>query len=318
MSRLVIIDGHAIAHRAYHSIPRLTVNGQPVNVIYGFYSMILTALDVLKPDYLAVCLDSPGITTRQEEFLGYRAKRKVADDDLIVQLPILKESLNEAKICNFALTGYEADDLIATLVKKSLKKIFKNNKKKIISEILIITGDKDLMQLVDSKVKLFMPIRGLSETKIFGSNEVLEKLGVLPVQVVDLKALMGDMSDNYPGVAGIGPKVAVDLLKDYKNLDNIYSHLSEIKPSIQGKLIKDKENAYLSQKLAKLIDNIPLKFRLKDCRWNKNSFQNLISLFKTYNFKSLISRVEKRYDLKSDNKPNLKSKTVDSNQTSLF
>lgn len=318
MSRLVIVDGHAIAHRAYHSIPHLTVNGQPVNALYGFYSMLLTALDILKPDYLAVCLDSPGITTRQEEFLGYRAKRKIADQDLIIQLPLIKASLETAKICNFAVTGYEADDLIATLVKKSLKKIFKNKKKKIISEILIITGDKDLMQLVDSKVKLFMPIRGLSETKIFGIDEVKEKLGVLPTQVVDLKALMGDMSDNYPGVAGIGPKVAVDLLEEYKNLDNIYSHLLEIKPSIQAKLTKDKDNAYLSQKLATLIDDISLKFSLKNCHWNNNSFQNLISLFKTYNFKSLISRVEKRYNLKSENKSEIKSKIINSNQTSLF
>lgn len=318
MSRLVIVDGHAIAHRAYHSIPHLTVNGQPVNALYGFYSMLLTALDILKPDYLAVCLDSPGITTRQEEFLGYRAKRKIADQDLIVQLPLIKASLETAKICNFAVNGYEADDLIATLVKKSLKKIFKNQKKKIISEILIITGDKDLMQLVDPKVKLFMPVRGLSETKIFGIDEVEEKLGVLPEQVVDLKALMGDMSDNYPGVAGIGPKVAVDLLEEYKNLDNIYSHLSEIKSSIQEKLTKDKDNAYLSQKLARLIDNIPLKFSLKKCRWNQFGFENLISLFKTYNFKSLISRVEKRYNLKSENKSMVKSKIINSNQTSLF
>lgn len=318
MSRLVIIDGHAIAHRAYHSIPNLSVNGQPVNVIYGFYSMLLTALDILKPDYLAVCLDSPGITTRQEEFLGYRAKRKVADHDLIIQLPLLKDSLETAKICNFAIGGYEADDLIATLAKKALKKNLKNKKKKIVSEILIITGDKDLMQLIDSKVKLFMPIRGLSETKIFGIDEVKEKLGVLPSEVADLKALMGDMSDNYPGVAGIGPKVAVDLLNEYKNLDNIYSNLSNIKESVREKLSKDRDNAYLSQKLATLIYNIPLKFNLKNCRWKKSSLDNLITLFKTYNFKSLISRVEKRYSLKSANKPEPKKSPINSNQESLF
>lgn len=318
MSRLVIIDGHAIAHRAYHSIPNLSVNGQPVNVIYGFYSMLLTALDILKPDYLTVCLDSPGITTRQEEFLGYRAKRKIADHDLTTQLPLLKDSLDTAKICNFAVAGYEADDLIATIVKKALKKISKGKRKKMISEILIITGDKDLMQLVDSKVKLFMPIRGLSETKIFGIDEVKEKFGILPTEVVDLKALMGDMSDNYPGVAGIGPKVAVDLLNEYKNLDNIYSNLSSIKESVREKLIKDKDNAYLSQKLATLIYNIPLHFSLNACKWKKNSFENLISLFKTYNFKSLISRVEKRYNLKSDNNSKIKSKIINSNQTSLF
>lgn len=316
MSRLIIVDGHAIAHRAYHSIPPLTTNGQPVNAIYGFYSMLLTAINTLKPDYLVVCVDSPGPNFRNEEFLGYRAQRKVPDHDLITQLPILKESLETAKIPNFAMGGYEADDLIATITKKALKKVFINKKtgKKHspISQITIITGDKDLMQLVDPKVELFVPIRGLSETKIFKETDVQEKLGVLPTQVIDLKALMGDMSDGYPGVAGVGPKVATDLLSQYQNLENIYSNLDKIKDSVKEKLIKDKENAYLSQRLATLVDNIPLEFSLKKTKWNDQSFLNLITLFKTFNFKSLISRVEKQNPFKTS------KKSHDFNQTSLF
>jgi DNA polymerase I len=311
---LVIIDGHAIAHRAYHSIPPLTVDGQPVNALYGFYSMLLSAVDNLQPNYLIVCLDSPGPTFRQSEFLGYRAKRKIPDRDLIAQLPLLPETLNTAHICNFSMGGYEADDLIATITKKSLQKVFKSSRKKLISKITIITGDKDLMQLVTPKVDLFVPIRGLSETKVFGPDEVKEKLGVSPSQVIDLKALMGDMSDNYPGVAGVGPIAANDLLKTYENLDNIYKHLSDIKEPLKSKLIKDKDNAYLSQKLATLIDNIPLKFTLRSARWNSTRAQDLFPVFDQYHFKSLSSRLQKKH--------NLSKKVIidqsDPNQTSLF
>jgi len=312
MSKLVIVDGHAIIHRAYHSIPTLTFNGQPVNGIYGFYSMLLTAINILNPKYLIVCLDSPGPNFRNHEFLGYRSKRKPADHDLIVQLPLLKSTLEQAKISTFSMGGFEADDLIATITIKALKKINKN-KKKLINEVIIITGDKDLMQLVDQKVSLFVPIRGLSETKIYNSSDVVEKLGVLPTQVVDLKALMGDMSDNYPGVAGIGPKVATDLLSQYQNLDNIYKNLNEIKPTVKEKLEKDKDNAYLSQKLATLVKNIPIHLNLSSSKLTPISYQNLITLFKSFNFKSLVQRVEKQTPIKI-NKPNEKK----SQQTSLF
>jgi len=311
MSKLVIIDGHAIIHRAYHSIPPLTSNGQPVNALYGFYSMLLTAINILNPKYLTVCLDSPGPNFRNHEFLGYRAKRKPADTELICQLPLLESTLKEAKIATFSMGGFEADDLIATLTAKALKKINKH-KRKMISEVVIITGDKDLMQLVDEKVSLFVPIRGLSETKIFKIKDVQEKLGVLPTQVIDLKALMGDMSDNYPGVAGIGPKVAIDLLTEYQNLDNIYKNLEQIKPSVKEKLETNKDNAYLSKKLATLVSNIPLDFKLSQSKFNQTSFLNLISLFKTFNFKSLIQRIEKQ----NPNKVKINKPT--SNQTSLF
>lgn len=312
MSHLVIVDGHAIAHRAYHSIPPLTKDGQPVNAIYGFYSMLLSAIDTLKPDYLVVCLDSPGPTFRQSEFVGYRAKRKPTDHDLVSQLPKLPETLEAAGIKFLALGGFEADDLIGTITKKSLRKTI--NHKKIISKITIITGDKDLMQLVDDKVSLFVPVRGLSETKTFGVEEVKEKLGVLPSQVIDLKALMGDMSDNYPGVAGIGPKAATDLLTTYSHLNNIYSHLDEIKPAIKEKLIKDRDNAYLSQKLATIITNIPLSFTLRSAKLKNQQFKGLSELFAEYNFKSLQSRLNAHHPQKTK----LVKNKVNSNQTTLF
>ena len=311
MSHLVIIDGHAVAHRAYHSIPPLSLNGQPVNALYGFYSMLLSALDTLKPKYLVVCLDSPGPTFRQSEFVGYRSKRKPTDVSLVSQLPLIPDTLDIAKINYYALGGYEADDLIGTIAKKSLRKISSKSKKHLISKVTIITGDKDLMQLVSDKVSLFVPIRGLSETKLFGPSEVKEKLGVNPGQVIDLKALMGDMSDNYPGVAGVGPVAATGLLSKYGTLDNIYSHLSDISEPLSSKLTKDKDNAYLSQKLATLITNIPVKFTLKPARFNNQNILGLEQLFTEYNFKSLLARLHRRYPQKVKVK-------VSSNQTSMF
>ncbi|MBI2465237.1 hypothetical protein HYV64_03780 [Candidatus Shapirobacteria bacterium] len=299
MSHLVIVDGHAIAHRAYHSIPPLTSNGQPVNAIYGFYSMILSALDTLKPKYLIVCLDSPGPNFRNEEFVGYRAQRKPADVDLKTQLPLLPKTLESAGISHYSMGGFEADDLIATITKKSLRRHKKG--KKIITQVTIITGDKDLMQLVDDKVNLFVPVQGLSVTKVYDSEAVKERLGVNPNQVVDLKALMGDQSDNYPGIEGIGPKTATDLLTKYRTLDNIYSALeksSEIKDTVKSKLLKDKENAYLSQKLASLVTNIPLKFTLRSAKLLPGTYLSLEKLFAEYNFKSLLSRIRRRHPQK--------------------
>jgi len=285
MSKLLIVDGHAVIHRAYHSIPPLDVNGQPVNALYGFYSMLLSAIFQLDPKYLIVCLDSPGPTFRQSEFVGYRAKRKAPDRELISQLPLLQSTLQDSFIKNFAMGGYEADDLIGTIVRKA-------EKKKFIDQIIVITGDKDLMQLVSPKTSLLMPIRGLSETKLFQPQDVFEKLGVNPNQVIDLKALMGDMSDSYPGVAGIGPKAATNLLSQYQNLDNIYSHIEEIKPSVREKLIKEKDNAYLSQKLATIIRDIPLDFKFSQSKWCPEIVSGLKNMFKLYNFKTLISRLD--------------------------
>lgn len=312
MSHLVIIDGHAIAHRAYHSIPPLSLNGQPVNALYGFYSMILSSIDQLKPDYLLVCLDSPGPNFRNAEFIGYRAKRKPADRDLISQLPLLSQTLEKTGIPAISMGGFEADDLIGTLAKNA-------QRKKFIDQITIITGDKDLMQLVNKKVSLYVPIRGLSETKTFHSEDVKEKLGVLPSQVIDLKALMGDMSDNYPGVTGIGPKTATDLLDKYQTLDNIYSHLDEVATSAREKLIKDKDNAYLSQKLATIVNNIPLKFKFKSARLNQDKFLGLLSLFEEYNFKSLSARLKRKLNYSTEIKSKKPSAPkIDPNQSSLF
>lgn len=311
MSHLVIIDGHAIAHRAYHSIPPLSLDGQPVNALYGFYSMLLSSIDILQPSHLLVCLDSPGPTFRQQEFIGYRAKRQPADRDLISQLPLLPQTLENAGLSALSLGGFEADDLIGTLARRAKKLKKTSSKQDFFEKITIITGDKDLMQLVDSKTFLFVPVRGLSETKTYGVDDVKDRLGVFPNQVIDLKALMGDMSDNYPGVAGIGPKTATELLEKYQTLDNIYHHLSEIKPIIRQKLEKDRDNAYLSQKLATIVTNIPLKYKFNSTKLTPDKYLGLLSLFDQYHFKSLSSRLKRKLNIKTPT-------AAPSQQTSLF
>ncbi len=318
MSRLLIIDSHAIVHRAYHSIPKLSHNGQVVNAVYGFYSMLLSAVAQLHPKYVIICSDSPGPNFRNAEFIGYRAKRAIPDRELISQFPILDQSLARANLPVFAVGGYEADDLIATVTRQSLTKRRQSDKKPLVDHIYIITGDKDIMQLVTPQIELFMPIRGLSEVKIIGPEGVKEKLGVNPDQVVDLKALIGDNSDNYPGIPGVGPVTAIDLLAKYQTLDNIYTHLDKIPQALREKLISNKEEAYLSQKLAQLVSDVPfIKFKLKDAVWTKDRLNNLADVFTSFGFKSLVSRINKQFGLKTNISAIIKNK-VDSNQQQLF
>jgi len=304
MSKLLLIDSHAVIHRAFHSIPKqLTYQGKPINAMYGFYSMLYAALDELNPKYLTFCLDSPGPTFRDKEYIAYRAQRKPTDPDLKHQFPLIVDSLKTSGLSYFSLGGYEADDILATISKLAIQK-----KKDL--DIFIITGDKDLMQLVTKKVKLFMPVRGLTQTKTYGPKAVKLRLGVAPAQVVDLKALMGDPSDNYPGVTGIGPKTATSLLDTYGNLDNVYKNLNDIKPSIRTKLVRDKDNAYLSQKLAQLEHQVPVNFSLKKSKITPGKIQNLISVFETYNFKSLKSRFKRKFVIDQKVKVNKNQQTL--------
>lgn len=306
MSKLLLIDSHAIIHRAFHSIPKhLTYQGKPVNAFYGFYSMLYAALDELNPKYLVFCLDSPGPTFRDKEYIAYRAQRKPTDPDLKHQFPLIIDSLENSDLSHFSMGGYEADDILATISKKALAK-------KEDLDIFIITGDKDLMQLVNKKVKLFMPVRGLTQTKTYDIKAVKDRLGVRPDQVVDLKALMGDQSDNYPGVTGVGPKTATDLLDRFDTLDNVYKHLDDIKETLRTKLERDKDNAYLSQKLAQLEYKVPIKFSLKKSRLTDDKIKKLIEVFKLYNFKSLTSRFSKKFNI------DIKQTKTDANQQTLF
>ncbi|MEK7061124.1 MAG: 5'-3' exonuclease H3TH domain-containing protein, partial [Patescibacteria group bacterium] len=274
--KLVLIDAFAILHRAFHAIPPLTNRkGEPTNAVYGFVSMILRVITDLEPDSLAVCFDVKVPTFRHKEFKEYQSQRPPMADELTSQIEKAKDFLKAAGIPIYLKAGYEADDLLGTIAKKGN-----------FDSVVIATGDKDILQLVDKKIKIYMPIVGLSSAKLFGEEEAKERMGVDPIQIPDYKALVGDPSDNYPGVAGIGPKTAIKLLEKYSNIDKIYAHLEDIEPNIRIKLEKGKSDVLLFHRLATIIQDVDIKIDFAEMKkWNIAS-PDVLKLFEEFGFKT--------------------------------
>lgn len=268
-------------HRAFHAIPKLTTpEGTPINAVYGLVSMLLNIIDNLKPTHLVVCFDEKAKTFRHKEFVDYQSQRPPTHEDLSGQFALARDFLKSAKVPVYSKAGYEADDLIGTISQK--------NK---FDQTIIVTGDKDILQLVNPRVKLFMPQGGLSKGKIFGKKETVEKLGIPPNLIVDYKGLVGDPSDNYKGVAGIGPKTAVNLLSEFGSFESIYKNLDKIPQKTRDKLEKSKKDADMSYKLAKIITNVPVKFDFsKMDDWDLGS-PEVLKLFTEFGFKTLTQRV---------------------------
>ncbi len=294
MHRLVLIDGHAILHRAYHALPPLTTSsGKQINAVFGFISMLLRVVADLKPDHLVVTFDRPKPTFRKQLYVGYQAKRPRMDSELVPQIEILHQVLQEMNVPIFEMDGYEADDIIATLVKQATDK-FKMQKAKIEDqyETIIVTGDRDLLQLVDDHTKVYMPVKGLSESKMYGEKEVKEKFGIKPSQIVDYKALVGDQSDNYPGVPGIGPKTASMLLSRFHTLEELYQHLADIdNENIRRKLAENAESAGMAKKLATVVYDVPVTVDIEKCRIPDFDNPNVRKIFEDLEFRSLIPRL---------------------------
>lgn len=300
-SRLVLIDGNAILHRAYHALPPLTSrDGTVVNAVYGFWTMTLRVVGDLKPDYLVVAFDTEKPTFRHAAFVGYQAHRPRLESDLAGQIGLTQETLKAAGIPVYFEPGYEADDVIGSLAfqavnhAKQRKEKARNNAN---LEIIIVTGDRDLLQLVNPNVKVYMPVKGLTEAHLLGEREVAEYLGISPSEVVDYKALIGDPSDNYPGVPGIGPKTAIGLLKKYKSLAGIYEALAKRKidapQSVISKLAEGHDSALLSQDLAKIRTDVPLSFNLEEAKLTGLvGNRGLVEKLKEIGFKSLVARLE--------------------------
>ena len=282
MSKLVLIDAFAILHRAFHAIPPLTNrNGEPTNAIYGFVSIILRVIGDLNPDYLAVCFDVKVPTFRHKEIKEYQSQRPPMADELSSQIGKAKDFLKAANIPIYLKEGYEADDLLGTIAKKG-----------DFDSVVIVTGDKDILQLVDKKIKIYMPIVGLSSAKLFGEEEAKERMGVLPIQIPDYKALVGDPSDNYPGVSGIGPKTAEKLLEKYPDIDKIYAHLEDIDPKIRTKLEVGKKDVLLFHRLATIVKDVDIKIDFAEMKkWNIAS-SDVLKLFEEFGFKTLTKRIK--------------------------
>lgn len=281
--------------------------------------MLIRVISDLKPTYLAVAFDRPEPTFRQELFADYQAQRPKMEDELGEQFGIVKEVLGVMGIAMFEMPGYEADDVIGSLAFQAMNLKIKNKRAKSkntdqklkLDEVIIVTGDRDMLQLVDKSIKLYMPIKGLTEAKLYDETAVKEKFGIAPEQMVDYKALVGDASDNYPGVAGIGPKTAVDLLVSYKSLDGVYKHLDSInKDSLKEKLIAGEKDAEMAKKLATIVTDAPVEVEIDQCRLPQLNSPEIEECFQKLGFKSLISRLK-------GNKPQVKSEETKNEQLTL-
>ncbi len=294
MSKLIIIDGNAIIHRAYHAIPPLTTkDGLVVNAVYGFASMLLKVWRDIKPDYIAVTFDMAGGTFRHEQYKEYKAKRVKADQALYDQIPLVHELVAAFNIPIYEKQGYEADDVIGTIVEKNKEQRTKNKE----LEIFIVTGDMDTLQLVNDTVKVYTLRKGLSDVVIYNEEEMKKRFGFGPERMVDYKALRGDTSDNIPGVPGIGEKTATELVQKIGSFKDIYKKIErlkdhKIKDLVIEKLKKGKESGEMSYSLATINCAVPdLNFLLDDCRVKPVNREKVLELFQRWEFVSLLKRV---------------------------
>jgi DNA polymerase-1 len=284
----VIIDSHALIHRAFHAIPPMTTTkGEPVHAVYGFYAALIKILKDIHPDYCAVTFDLPQKTFRHESFDAYKAHRPKAPDELISQIKMVREILPSFGIAQFEMPKYEADDIIGTLVKKLSR---------FDGEILIVTGDLDTLQLVDKRTNVLTLKKGITETARYGEKEIMERWGLAPDQMIDFKALKGDPSDNIPGVPGIGEKTAITLLKEYKTLERVYlaaeQKKSDIKESLRKKLIEHKEQALFSKQLSTINIDVAIDFDQESCKTENLSLKKARESLAQHELPSLARRLQ--------------------------
>ncbi len=300
-SILYLIDGHALAYRTYFALTSgsgtgfRTHSGEPTAGVYGFTSVLLRILEQERPEYLAVAFDT-GRTFRDDLFAEYKGTREKMPDDLRVQMERIRQLVDVFNIPRLELERYEADDVLGSVAKATVRRGL---------GVKIITGDRDLLQLVDERIVVSLPGKSLSDSKEYMPEDVVEFLGVRPDQVVDYKALVGDKSDNIPGVAGIGEKTAVGLLKDHQTLDGVYDHLDELAPGVKKKLESGRENAYLSRELARIVVDLEVPLDLEQARPSAFDLNKVEALFRELEFRTLMARLTelaKSYGKQAPNK----------------
>lgn len=287
MKRLVLVDGNALLHRAYHATPPLTTSaGELINAAFGFTSMLLRSITDLKPDFIVVAWDEKSPTFRHQQYTQYKATRGPVDEGLSSQYKRVHEIVDALNIPEFSLEGYEADDLIGTLSRQAVEK-----EKNL--EVVVVTGDRDIMQIIEKRVKVLMPKKTLSDVGLYGVEEFYEKYGFEPKLLVDYKALAGDASDNIPGVSGIGDVTAKKLVKQFSTIEKIYKNenLKTLPERLQTLLAEGAESAALSKTLATLDLNAPIKLDLAACVVHDYDSEKAKKLFEELEFKSLINRL---------------------------
>ena len=296
MSRLVLIDGNSILNRAFYGIMGnkmlTTADGKYTNAVYGFLAILFKVIDDLNPEYMAVAFDLKAPTERHKLYEGYKATRKGMPNELAEQMPIVKEILKLMNITIIEKEGYEADDILGTLAKRGEKEGL---------EVTIVSGDRDTFQLTSKKISVRIPHTKVGKTEIdtFGEKEIEEKYGVSPKELIDVKGLMGDTSDNIPGVPGIGEKTALELIKTYKSIDKIYNEIENntdtLKEKLKQKLIDNKDLAILSRTLGTININAPIDNKIEDLKvkeWdNAKVFEKFILVKEAQgkSFKTVLS-----------------------------
>ncbi len=289
--RLFLIDGNSFCYRAYYAIKAGLFNskGQPTNAIYGFNTMLNKIIKDEKPDMLAVAFDMKGPTFRHKKFEEYKIHRKPMPDDLASQMHYIKELVQAHSIPIYEMQGYEADDVLATIAKKAQTKDI---------ETFIVTGDKDALQLVDSHIKVYSTHK---EGIIYDAHKVKEAYGVGPDRITDIMALMGDATDNIPGVKGIGEKTAVELIGEFGSLEDLYKNIDKIKSEAKKKMLSENEkSAFLSKELAVVDTDVPIKVDFKDLELKEPDQKHLLELYKELEFKSLLKDLTPKERLKSE------------------
>jgi len=286
--RLFLIDGHALAYRTYFALTGvgggsrwITKSGEPTAGTYGFTSVLLRLLESESPEYLAVSFDT-GRTFRDDLYSEYKATREKMPDDLRLQLDRIREVVNTFGIPILEAEGYEADDVLGTVARLASNEGV---------EVIILTGDRDLLQLADDNVFIRLAGNKLSEAVDYGPKQVRTRYNLEPSQLVDHKAMVGDSSDNIPGVRGIGEKTSVKLLHEYGDLDGIYEHLDDIPKRFQSLLEENRENAYLSRKLGEIVTDVSIDFNLDACRATGYNRDGLVKLFRELEFRTLVDKI---------------------------
>ena len=302
MSRLVLIDGNSILNRAFYGIMGnkmlTTSDGKYTNAVYGFLAILFKVVDDLNPEYMAVAFDLKAPTERHKLYEGYKATRKGMPNELAEQMPIVKEILELMNITIIEKEGYEADDILGTLAKRGEKEGL---------EVTIVSGDRDTFQLTSKKISVRIPHTKVGKTEIdtFGEKEIEEKYGVSPKELIDVKGLMGDTSDNIPGVPGIGEKTALELIKTYKSIDKIYNEIESntdtLKEKLKQKLIDNKDLAILSRTLGTININAPIDNKIEDLKVKEWDNAKVFEKFKELNFNRFIDRFNLQVQQKEKN-----------------
>lgn len=281
--RLIIIDGNSIINRAFYALPDMSNSeGLKTNAIFGFVRMMFKIIEDYQPTHMSVAFDKKAPTFRHKQYADYKAGRKKMPDELAQQLQPLKDLLDKFNINRLELEGYEADDLIGTVARLGEENDFK---------VYIVTGDKDAIQLASHKTTTLITKKGVGEVEEYNYDSVLERYEMTPTQFIDLKGLMGDKSDNIPGVPGVGEKTGIKLLKQYSTIENLIEHTDELKGSIKKKIEENKDLALMSKELATIITNVPIEVKLEDLEYGDYNKDDVVEKFKEFGFASLITKL---------------------------